>query len=46
MGEWTERECVFGGVDGEVAVWGRVWSTDITYIRMAQGFVYLVAVMD
>jgi len=46
VGEWTERECVFGGVDGEVAVWGRVWSADITYIRMAQGFVYLVAVMD
>jgi putative transposase len=24
----------------------QVWSTDITYIRMAPGFVYLVAVMD
>jgi putative transposase len=24
----------------------QVWSTDITYIRMAQGYVYLVAVMD
>jgi putative transposase len=24
----------------------QVWSTDITYIRMAQGFIYLVAVMD
>lgn len=24
----------------------QVWSTDITYIRMANGFVYLVAVMD
>jgi len=24
----------------------QVWSTDITYIRMAQGFVCLVAVMD
>jgi len=24
----------------------QVWSTDITYIRMASGFVYLVAVMD
>jgi putative transposase len=24
----------------------QVWSTDITYIRMAQGFMYLVAVMD
>jgi len=24
----------------------QVWSTDITYIRMARGFVYLVAVLD
>jgi putative transposase len=24
----------------------QVWSTDITYIRMAQGFIYVVAVMD
>src|SRR5258708_19711329 len=24
----------------------QVWSTDITYIRMAQGFCYVVAVMD
>jgi len=24
----------------------QVWATDITYIRMARGFVYLVAVMD
>ena len=24
----------------------QVWSTDITYIRLGQGFVYLVAVMD
>jgi putative transposase len=24
----------------------QVWSTDITYIRMVEGFVYLVAVMD
>ncbi len=24
----------------------QVWSTDITYIRMAKGFLYLVAVMD
>jgi putative transposase len=24
----------------------QVWSTDITYIRMAQGFVYLVAILD
>jgi putative transposase len=23
-----------------------VWSTDITYIRLAQGFVYLVAIID
>lgn len=24
----------------------QVWSTDITYIRMSQGFMYLVAIMD
>ena len=24
----------------------QVWSTDITYIRMAKGFVYLVAILD
>jgi putative transposase len=30
----------------EVKRANQVWSTDITYIRMAQGFVYLVAVMD
>ncbi len=30
----------------EVTRINQVWSTDITYIRMAQGFVYLVAVMD
>lgn len=29
-----------------VARVNQVWSTDITYIRMKQGFVYLVAVMD
>ncbi len=23
-----------------------VWSTDITYIRLAKGFVYLVAILD
>jgi putative transposase len=23
-----------------------VWSTDITYVRLSQGFVYLVAIMD
>ena len=32
--------------DVTVARVNQVWSTDITYIRMAQGFVYLVAVMD
>ena len=25
---------------------GQVWSTDITYIRLQQGFLYLVAIMD
>jgi len=30
----------------EVTRLNQVWSTDITYIRMAEGFVYLVAVMD
>jgi len=30
----------------EVSHVNQVWSTDITYIRMAGGFVYLVAVMD
>ena len=30
----------------EVTRLNQVWSTDITYIRMAAGFVYLVAVMD
>ena len=30
----------------EIARVNQVWSTDITYIRMARGFVYLVAVMD
>jgi len=35
---------LLGGV--EVSRINQVWSTDITYIRMAQGFVYLVAVMD
>jgi putative transposase len=30
----------------EVTRINQVWSTDITYIRMAQGFLYLVAVMD
>ncbi len=35
---------LLGGV--EVNRVNQVWSTDITYIRMAQGFVYLVAVMD
>jgi putative transposase len=32
--------------DVEVNRVNQVWSTDITYIRMAHGFVYLVAVMD
>jgi putative transposase len=32
--------------DVEVNRIDQVWSTDITYIRMAQGFVYLAAVMD
>jgi putative transposase len=35
---------LLGGV--EVSRINQVWSTDITYIRMAQGFLYLVAVMD
>ena len=30
----------------EIARVNQVWSTDITYIPMARGFVYLVAVMD
>jgi len=30
----------------EVTRINQVWSTDLTYIRMAGGFVYLVAVMD
>jgi putative transposase len=30
----------------EIARPNQVWSTDITYIRLAKGFVYLVAVMD
>jgi putative transposase len=32
--------------DVEVDRVNQVWSTDITYIRLWQGFVYLVAVMD
>ncbi len=32
--------------DVEIERVNQVWSTDITYIRMAHGFVYLVAVMD
>ena len=32
--------------DVEVTRLNQVWSTDITYIRMARGFVYPVAVMD
>jgi putative transposase len=30
----------------EIIKANQVWSTDITYIRMAQGFVYLVAIID
>ena len=30
----------------EVTAPNQVWSTDITYIRLQQGFVYLVAVLD
>ena len=30
----------------EISRPNQVWSTDITYIRLAKGFVYLVAVMD
>ena len=30
----------------EITKTNQVWSTDITYIRMAQGFVYLVAIID
>jgi putative transposase len=29
-----------------ITVPNQVWSTDITYIRLAQGFIYLVAVID
>ncbi len=32
--------------DVEIERVNQVWSTDITYIRLWQGFVYLVAVMD
>ena len=32
--------------DLEVAKPNQVWTADITYIRLAQGFIYLVAVMD
>lgn len=30
----------------EISRPNQVWSTDITYVRLAQGFVYLVAVID
>lgn len=30
----------------EITKTNQVWSTDITYIRMSQGFVYLVAIID
>lgn len=32
--------------DVEITRCNQVWSTDITYIRMKQGFVYLVAIID
>ena len=32
--------------DVEITRINQVWSTDITYIRMAGGFVYLVAILD
>jgi len=32
--------------DLEVAKPNQVWTADITYIRLTQGFIYLVAVMD
>ncbi len=32
--------------DVEIERVNQVWSTDITYIRMAHGFLYLVAIMD
>jgi len=35
---------LLSGVD--ITKVNQVWSTDITYIRMSQGFVYLVAVID
>ncbi len=38
-----KAQVVLEAIRGEKTL---VWSTDITYIRMAQGFVYLVAVMD
>ena len=30
----------------EVTYVGQVWATDITYIPMAKGFVYVVAIID
>lgn len=32
--------------DREIRYPNQVWSTDITYIRLKQGFLYLVAIMD
>ncbi|WP_341756626.1 MULTISPECIES: DDE-type integrase/transposase/recombinase [unclassified Candidatus Tisiphia] len=32
--------------DLEVTYSNQVWCSDITYIRLQQGFVYLVAIMD
>jgi putative transposase len=30
----------------EIAKVNQVWSTDITYIRLVSGFIYLVAIID
>jgi len=36
--------CLLGGID--IKRCNQVWCTDITYVRMNRGFVYLVAIMD
>ncbi len=41
----TKSFPIFSG-DVPVVRPGQVWASDITYIRMRRGFVYLVAVMD
>jgi len=55
--EWG-AEALLGGLQGEHKIWpyllrnqvidrpNQVWCTDITYIPMRRGFLYLVAVMD